>query len=161
MFIRLSGALLITTKSSNFSLCGVVKVTTATLEVTLILLIVKSGPKNDSVSPAATTPNGTTTTGITNNKALLGGLLGAAAGAGVSKATGGERTGRDAAIGGVLGAGVGYYMQQQEAKLRAQTAGSGVTVTRDPVTNNINLSIPEAITFRLKFYIRFQMRIMF
>ena len=68
----------------------------------------------------ATTPNGTTTTGITNNKALLGGLLGAAAGAGVSKATGG-----------------------------AQTAGSGVTVTRDPVTNNINLSIPEAVTFRV------------
>lgn len=97
----------------------------------------------------ATTPNGTTTTGITDNKALIGGLLGAAAGAGVSKATGGERTGRDAAIGGVLGAGVGYYMQQQEAKLRAETAGSGVTVTRDPVTNNINLSIPEAVTFRV------------
>jgi outer membrane protein OmpA-like peptidoglycan-associated protein len=99
----------------------------------------------------ATTPTatGTTTTGITNNKALIGGLLGAAAGAGISKATGGEKTGRDAAIGGVLGAGVGYYMQQQEAKLRAQTAGSGVTVTRDPVTNNINLSIPEAVTFRV------------
>lgn len=92
----------------------------------------------------ATSPTTTTTA---NNKALIGGLLGAAAGAGISKATGGEKTGRDAAIGAVVGAGVGYYMQQQEAKLRQQTAGTGITVTRDPVTNNINLSIPEAITF--------------
>ena len=97
----------------------------------------------------ATTPETANTNGMANNKALLGGLLGAAAGAGISKATGGKKTGRDAAIGGVLGAGVGYYMQQQEAKLRQQTAGTGITVTRDPVTNNINLSIPEAVTFRV------------
>lgn len=94
---------------------------------------------------ASTGTNGTT--GITQNKAALGGLLGAVAGAGISKATGGEKTGRDAAIGAALGAGVGYYMQQQEAKLKQQTAGTGIEVTRDPVTNNINLSIPEAITF--------------
>lgn len=94
---------------------------------------------------ASTGTNGTT--GMTQNKAALGGLLGAVAGAGISKATGGEKTGRDAAIGAALGAGVGYYMQQQEAKLKQQTAGTGIEVTRDPVTNNINLSIPEAITF--------------
>lgn len=85
----------------------------------------------------------------TINKAALGALAGAAGGAAISKATGGEKTGRDAAIGAALGAGVGLYMQQQEAKLKQQTAGTGIEVTRDPVTNNINLAIPEAITFNV------------
>ncbi len=108
----------------------------------LLIAAVASGAM---LTGCATTPTGTNT--MTNNKAVLGGLLGAAAGAGISKATGGNKTGRDAAIGAVLGAGVGYYMQQQEAKLRQATAGTGIEVTRDPVTNNINLAIPEAITF--------------
>lgn len=81
------------------------------------------------------------------NKTALGALGGAVGGAVISQATGGEHTGRDAAIGAMLGAGVGYYMEQQEAKLRQQTAGTGIEVKRDPVTNNINLSIPSAITF--------------
>ncbi|WP_227498086.1 OmpA family protein [Moraxella macacae] len=85
--------------------------------------------------------------GVTSNKAVLGALGGALGGVAISKATGGEKTGRDAAIGAAIGAGVGYYMQQQEAKLRQQTAGTGIEVTRDPVTNDINLVIPEAITF--------------
>lgn len=85
-------------------------------------------------------------------KAGLGALIGAAAGAGISKATGGEKTGRDAAIGAVLGAGVGAYMSKQEQKLKQQTAGTGIEVTRDPVTNNINLAIPEAITFNVGKY---------
>lgn len=80
-------------------------------------------------------------------KAGLGALAGALGAAAISKATGGEKTGRDAAIGAVLGAGVGAYMSKQEAKLKQQTAGTGIEVTRDPVTNNINLAIPEAITF--------------
>lgn len=83
------------------------------------------------------------------NKAALGALAGAAGGAVISKGTGGEKTGRDAAIGALLGAGVGYYMEQQEAKLKQQTAGTGIEVVRDPVTNNINMSIPEAITFNV------------
>lgn len=83
----------------------------------------------------------------TTKKAGLGALAGALGGAAISKATGGEQTGRDAAIGAVLGAGVGAYMSKQEAKLKQQTAGTGIEVTRDPVTNNINLAIPEAITF--------------
>ena len=112
----------------------------------LLLATVVSGAM---LTGCATTPGTTGTTSITQNKAVIGGLLGAAAGAGISKATGGEKTGRDAAIGAALGAGVGYYMQKQEAQLRQQTAGTGVTVVRDPVTNNINLSIPEAITFRV------------
>lgn len=103
-------------------------------------------------SSALLTGCGTTGSTVADNKALIGGVLGAVAGAGVSKATGGEKTGRDAAIGAVLGAGVGYYMQQQEAKLKQQTAGTGIEVTRDPVTNNINLAIPEAITFDVAKY---------
>lgn len=110
-------------------------------------LMIAAAVSGAMLTGCATTPTGTTTTTVANNKAVLGGLLGAAAGAGISKATGGDKTGRDAAIGAVLGAGVGYYMQQQEAKLRQVTAGTGIEVTRDPVTNNINLAIPEAITF--------------
>lgn len=112
----------------------------------LLLATVVSGAM---LTGCATTPGTTGATSITQNKAVIGGLLGAAAGAGISKATGGEKTGRDAAIGASLGAGVGYYMQKQEAQLRQQTAGTGVTVVRDPVTNNINLSIPEAVTFKV------------
>ena len=112
----------------------------------LLLATVVSGAM---LTGCATTPGTTGTTSITQNKAAIGGLLGAAAGAGISKATGGEKTGRDAAIGAALGTGVGYYMQKQEAQLRQQTAGTGVTVVRDPVTNNINLSIPEAVTFKV------------
>lgn len=81
------------------------------------------------------------------NKAALGALAGAVGGAAISKATGGEKTGRDAAIGAAIGAGVGLYMEKQEQKLKAQTAGTGIQVARDPNTNNINLVIPEAITF--------------
>lgn len=108
-------------------------------------LLIATAISGAMLTGCATTPGSTNT--MAQNKAVLGGLLGAAAGAGISKATGGDKTGRDAAIGAVLGAGVGYYMQQQEAQLRQVTAGTGIEVTRDPVTNNINLAIPEAITF--------------
>lgn len=95
---------------------------------------------------------GATGTNNTATKAGLGALGGAALGAAISKATGGEKTGRDAAIGAALGAGVGVYMSKQEERLKAQTAGTGIEVTRDPVTNNINLAIPEAITFNVGKY---------
>lgn len=91
---------------------------------------------------------GTTTAGdVAKNKAVLGALAGAVGGAAISKATGGEKTGRDAALGALVGGAVGAYMQKQENQLKAQTAGTGIEVVRDPVTNNINLAIPEAITF--------------
>lgn len=86
------------------------------------------------------------------NKAAVGAAAGAAGGALIGKATGSDNSARDAVIGAALGAGVGYYMQQQEAKLKQQTAGTGIEVTRDPVTNNINLAIPEAITFNVAQY---------
>jgi len=51
-----------------------------------------------------------------------------------------------AATGGAaIGGGIGYYMDTQEAKLRKQLRGSGVSVERDG--DNINLIMPGNITF--------------
>lgn len=52
---------------------------------------------------------------------------------------------RDAGIGAIAGGGVGYYMDSQEAKLRKQLRGSGVSVVRDG--DNISLVMPGNITF--------------
>ena len=81
------------------------------------------------------------------NKTALGTLAGAAGGAVISKATGGEETGRDAAIGAALGAGVGYYMERQAKQLEQQMAGTGVTVEQNPTTGDIDLVMPGNITF--------------
>lgn len=43
-------------------------------------------------------------------------------------------------------------MSKQEAELKRKTAGTGIEITRDPVTHNINLAIPEAITFNVGRY---------
>lgn len=80
------------------------------------------------------------------NKTAIGTLAGAAGGAAISKATGGDKTGRDAAIGATLGAGVGYYMERQAKQLEQQMAGTGVTVTPNP-NGNIDLVMPGNITF--------------
>jgi outer membrane protein OmpA-like peptidoglycan-associated protein len=56
-----------------------------------------------------------------------------------------QRLLRDAGIGAIVGGGVGYYMDTQEAKLRKQLRGSGVSVQRDG--DNINLVMPGNITF--------------
>lgn len=50
-----------------------------------------------------------------------------------------------AGIGAIVGGGAGYYMDSQEAKLRKQLRGTGVSVQRDG--NNINLVMPGNITF--------------
>ena len=81
------------------------------------------------------------------NKTAIGTLAGAAGGATISKATGGDKTGRDAAIGAALGAGVGYYMERQAKQLEQQMAGTGVTVEQNPNTGNIDLVMPGNITF--------------
>lgn len=52
---------------------------------------------------------------------------------------------RDAGIGAIVGGGVGYYMDTQEAKLRKQLRSTGVSVKRDG--DNINLIMPGNITF--------------
>ncbi len=80
------------------------------------------------------------------NKTAIGTLAGAAGGATISKATGGSKTGRDAAIGAALGAGVGYYMERQAKQLEQQMAGTGVTVTPN-ANGNIDLVMPGNITF--------------
>ncbi len=81
------------------------------------------------------------------NKTAIGTLAGAAGGSVISKATGGDKTGRDAAIGAALGAGVGYYMERQAKQLEQQMAGTGVTVEQNPTTGNIDLVMPGNITF--------------
>ena len=50
-----------------------------------------------------------------------------------------------AAGGAAIGGGIGYYMHKQEAKLRQQLRGTGVSVER--VGDNINLIMPGDITF--------------
>ena len=80
------------------------------------------------------------------NKSAIGALAGAAGGATISKATGGSKTGRDAAIGAALGAGVGYYMERQARQLEQQMAGTGVTV-KPNANGNIDLVMPGSITF--------------
>jgi outer membrane protein OmpA-like peptidoglycan-associated protein len=52
---------------------------------------------------------------------------------------------RDAGIGAIAGAGVGYYMDTQEAELRKQLRSTGVSVEREG--DNINLIMPGNITF--------------
>jgi len=47
--------------------------------------------------------------------------------------------------GAAIGGGIGYYMDTQEAKLRKQLRGSGVSVEREG--DNINLIMPGNITF--------------
>lgn len=77
-----------------------------------------------------------------------GAALGAAAGAGLGLLAGGD-DGRNALIGAGIGAlaggSIGAYMDNQEAKLRAQLQGTGVSVTRQG--DSIVLNMPSNITF--------------
>lgn len=50
-----------------------------------------------------------------------------------------------AAVGGLAGAGVGRYMDQQERKLREQTAGTGIEVVRQG--DQIQLAMPADVSF--------------
>lgn len=84
------------------------------------------------------------------SKAAIGGGLGALAGAvigGASASSSDRKKGIliGAASGAALGGGVGYYMDVQEAKLRDQMRGTGVSVTRNG--DNIVLNMPSSITF--------------
>src|SRR5512138_2735634 len=51
-----------------------------------------------------------------------------------------------AGVGALAGGAVGNYMDRQEAKLRQQLQGTGVSVTRNG--NNITLNMPGNITFK-------------
>ncbi len=86
------------------------------------------------------------------NKTSKGAIIGAATGAVIGLITGDssrerrERALIGAGIGGLSGAGIGVYMDRQEAKLREQLRGTGVSVTR--VGDNVTLNMPGNITFR-------------
>lgn len=83
------------------------------------------------------------------SKAAIGGLGGALGGYLLGDLIGGRRDRTEkilgAGIGAVAGAGAGYYMDQQEKKLRKQTAGTGVGVTREG--DQLVLDMPSEITF--------------
>ena len=61
-----------------------------------------------------------------------------------------EKAARAALACGVVGAGVGAYMDVQEAKLREQLQGTGVQVVREG--DNIRLVMPGNITFETDSY---------
>ena len=85
----------------------------------------------------------------TISKAAIGGVGGALGGYLLGDLIGGRRDRTEkivgAGIGAVAGAGVGYYMDEQEKKLRQQTAGTGVNVIRDG--DNLVLDMPSEVTF--------------
>jgi outer membrane protein OmpA-like peptidoglycan-associated protein len=78
-------------------------------------------------------------------------VIGAAAGAVAGLITGDSSMERKkralvgAGLGAIAGAGVGTYMDRQEAKLRAELERTGVSVTR--IGDNITLNMPGNITF--------------
>lgn len=76
---------------------------------------------------------------------------GAAAVCGLIGALDSSEKARNAALGcGIVGAGVGAYMDVQEAKLREQLQGTGVSVVREG--DNIRLIMPGNITFETDSY---------
>ena len=81
------------------------------------------------------------------SKTAKGAGIGALAGAVAGVIAGDSRKSAliGAGIGALAGGAVGYYMDQQENKLRAELANSGVSVTRNG--DNIILNMPGNITF--------------
>ncbi|AGA64650.1 Outer membrane lipoprotein omp16 precursor [Liberibacter crescens BT-1] len=99
---------------------------------------------------ATTTSNPYTGEQQTSN-ASAGALLGAAAGAIGGLALGNSKSSRingaliGAGVGALVGGSIGNYMDSQEAELRAQLQGTGVSVSR--YGNRIVLNMPSNITF--------------
>ncbi|WHO41205.1 OmpA family protein [Sphingobium sp. AP49] len=83
------------------------------------------------------------------SKAAIGGIGGALGGYLLGDLVGGrhDRTEKilGAGIGAIAGAGIGSYMDEQERKLRQETAGSGVDVIRQG--DDLLLRMPSGITF--------------
>jgi outer membrane protein OmpA-like peptidoglycan-associated protein len=70
---------------------------------------------------------------------------------GLIGATKNSKNARNAALGcGAIGAGIGAYMDHQEAELRRELEGTGVRVVRDG--NQIQLIMPGNITFNTNEY---------
>ncbi len=85
------------------------------------------------------------------SKATKGALIGAAAGVVAGLMSGDDAVERrqhaliGAGIGALAGGAVGNYMDKQEAELRAELQGTGVSVTR--MGDNITLNMPGNVTF--------------
>lgn len=85
------------------------------------------------------------------SKAAQGALIGAAAGAVVGLVSGDDAVDRrqkaliGAGVGALAGGSIGYYMDRQEAELRAELQSTGVSVTR--IGDNITLNMPGNVTF--------------
>ncbi|MBS3799522.1 MAG: OmpA family protein [Thioalkalivibrio sp.] len=83
------------------------------------------------------------------SRTAIGAGIGAATGAVLGNVTSSrnrtERAMIGAGIGALAGGAIGNYMDRQEAALREQLRGSGVSVTRDG--NHIILNMPGNITF--------------
>jgi outer membrane protein OmpA-like peptidoglycan-associated protein len=83
--------------------------------------------------------------------ATKGALIGAAAGAVVGLISGDDAVERrqraliGAGVGALAGGSIGYYMDKQEAELRAELEGTGVSVSR--IGDNITLNMPGNVTF--------------
>ena len=80
-----------------------------------------------------------------------GALIGAGIGAVVGLVSGDDAVERrqhaliGAGVGALAGGAIGNYMDRQEAELRAQLEGTGVSVTR--IGDNITLNMPGNVTF--------------
>lgn len=85
------------------------------------------------------------------SKATKGALIGAAAGAVVGLISGDDAVERrqralvGAGVGALAGGAIGNYQDRQEAELRAELEGTGVSVTR--MGDNITLNMPGNVTF--------------
>ncbi|MDO9369249.1 MAG: OmpA family protein [Sphingopyxis sp.] len=83
------------------------------------------------------------------SNAAIGGIGGALGGYLLGDLIGGRNSRTEeivgAGIGAVAGAGVGYYMDQQEKKLRERTAGTGIDVERQG--DQLVLNMPGDVTF--------------
>jgi outer membrane protein OmpA-like peptidoglycan-associated protein len=85
------------------------------------------------------------------SSATKGAVIGAIAGAVVGLASGDDAVERrqhaliGAGVGALAGGAVGNYMDRQEADLRAELQGTGVSVTR--IGDNITLNMPGHVTF--------------
>jgi len=85
------------------------------------------------------------------SSAQRGAVIGAISGAVIGLITGDDAVERrqhaliGAGVGALAGGAVGYYMDKQEAELRAELEGTGVSVTR--YGDNITLNMPGNVTF--------------
>lgn len=99
-----------------------------------------------AVLPACTTQDAYTGESKVN-RATTYGVVGAVVCGAIGATESSKRARNAAAACGLLGAGVGAYMDAQEKKLREELVGSGVQVVREG--DNLRLVMPNSITFEV------------